>query len=267
MLQTIKAKFITNLVVAILSLIVVLAVAYILAIQNIKNIMISDVSNVAKTLKKGLVFMSETENISYKDKKVQKLILSMRVGKTGYIYVINSKGTLLIHPKEAGESLKNTDYGAYIIAHKEGGVYEYHSVTSGQNKLAAFEYLPMWDAWVVPGVNKADYFDDINGHFIVYFSFLLLGLILLLAILNYFTGRSVLKNAKVLQDVSHDLSKGEGDLTQSLPVQKTKDEFRSISIDINTFLEKMHRSIVSIKGSSHYQSILAKELVNPSSSH
>ena len=262
MFQTIKAKFIINLSVSIIALMVILIVSYGLAISNIKEIMISDVSNVAKTLKKNLVFISENATLSLKDKELNKLILSMSVGKTGYVYIIDSKGKLLIHPKKQGKSLANTDYGAYIISHKEGGVYEYKSSTTGQEKLAAFEYLPMWDAWVVPGVNKADYFDDINQHFIEYFSFLLFGAILILSVLNYFTGRVVLNNAVAIQDVAHDLSYGDGDLTQKLPVGKTKDEFRNISIDINAFLLKMHDAIMHIKSSSHYQSILAKELTN-----
>ena len=262
MFQTIKAKFIINLSVSIIALMVILIVSYGLAISNIKEIMISDVFNVAKTLKKNLVFISENATLSLKDKELNKLILSMSVGKTGYVYIIDSKGKLLIHPKKQGKSLANTDYGAYIISHKEGGVYEYKSSTTGQEKLAAFEYLPMWDAWVVPGVNKADYFDDINQHFIEYFSFLLFGAILILSVLNYFTGRVVLNNAVAIQDVAHDLSYGDGDLTQKLPVGKTKDEFRNISIDINAFLLKMHDAIMHIKSSSHYQSILAKELTN-----
>ncbi|MDF1879673.1 hypothetical protein JHD46_08490, partial [Sulfurimonas sp. SAG-AH-194-C20] len=145
-------------------------------------------------------------------------------------------------------------------SHKKGGTFEYISVTTGQKKFAAFEYIPQWDAYVVPGVNKADYFDEINAHFIQYFSILIGLFTSLLVILNYFTAKTILNNALKIQNVSHDLSKGDGDLTQNLPVSNSKDEFRTISIDINAFLEKMHNSIVSIKSSSHYQSILANEL-------
>ncbi len=262
MFQTIKAKFIINLLVSIFSMLVILVVAYFLAVSNIKAIMVSDVSNVAKSLKKNIVFMEENSGLKYTDKKFKDMIHSTRVGKTGYVYIIDSKGTLLVHPKEEGKSLANTSYGAYIISHKEGGTYEYVSSTTGQAKLAAFEYIPAWDAWVVPGVNKADYFDEINKHFMQYFSFLLFGAIGLLILLNYFTGKTVLNNAQTIQKVSHDLSEGDGDLTQTLPVLKTKDEFQSISKNINAFLEKMHNSIVNIKGSSAYQTLLAKELTS-----
>ena len=262
MFQSIKSKFIINLLVSVISLIIILIVAYFLAVANIKKIMVNDVSNIAKTLKVGIGYISDSSNEVVINDKFKTMLHSMKVGKTGYVYIIKSDGTLLVHPKKEGKNLRNTDYGSYIISHKEGGTYEYHSVTTGQEKLAAFEYIPSMDAWVVPGVNKADYFNDINEHFIVYFSFLLGGAILLLIVLNYFTGRTVLDNAKKIQEVSHDLSAGEGDLTQELPVLEAKDEFRCISIDMNLFLDKMHKTIINIKGSSHYQSILASELLS-----
>jgi len=68
--------------------------------------------------------------------------------------------------------------------------------------------------------------------------------------------------AMSIQQVTHDLSEGDGDLLQKLPVTKAKDEFRAISIDINAFLQKMESSIVNIKGSSIYQSKLANELTS-----
>ncbi|MDF1883507.1 Cache 3/Cache 2 fusion domain-containing protein [Sulfurimonas sp. SAG-AH-194-C21] len=262
MFQTIKAKFIINLSVSIIALIITLVVSYFLAVSNIKTIMVNDVSTVAKTLDSVIKYISLNNKDAYKEEAFRNIIHKMKVGKTGYVYVIASDGTLLIHPKKEGKNLKNTDYGAYITSHKQGGTFEYVSVTTGQEKFAAFEYIPLWDAYVVPGVNKADYFDDVNEHFIQYFSILIFIFTALLILLNYFTGKTVLDNARVIQKVSHSLGKGDGDLTQSLPIPKAKDEFRSISIDINTFLDKMHGVIVNIKSSSHYQSILANELTS-----
>ncbi len=262
MFQTIKAKFIINLCVSILSLIIILIVSYFLAVSSIKKIMLNDVSTVAKTLAGIVEFIASNHKDGYEEKSFKEVIHKMKVGKTGYVYLIKSDGTLLIHPKKERKNLKNTDYGAYITSHKKGGTFEYISVTTGQEKLVAFEYIPIWDAYIVPGVNKADYFDDINANFIQYFSILIFIFTSLLLILNYFTGKTVLDNARIIQKVSYRLGSGDGDLTQSIPILKTKDEFRNISININAFLEKMHSSIVSIKSNSHYQSILANELTN-----
>ena len=222
--------------------------------------MITDVSIVAKTVGNALNYIAKKNNKGYEDEEFKAFIGAMKVGKSGYVYLISSDGTLLVHPKKEGKNLSGTDYGNYIISHKEGGVYSYTSSTSGQEKFSAFRYIPEWDAWVVPGVNKADYFDDVNTHFLEYFSGLLFFFVSLLMLINYFTGAVILKNAQSLKDVAHDLSVGEGDLQIKLPVLKTKDVFRSISMDMNAFLEKMHTTIVNIKSSSHYQTLLAVEL-------
>ncbi|QSZ41647.1 hypothetical protein GJV85_05845 [Sulfurimonas aquatica] len=262
MFQTIKAKFIINLILSIVSLLVILVVSYFIAISNIKSIMISDVSTVAQTLSNGIKYVSKYNKNAYKEKEFKDTIKNMKVGKSGYIYLISSDGTLLIHPKKEGKNLKNTSYGEYITSHKEGGTYSYTSKTTGQDKFAAFEYIPAWDAWIVPGVNKADYFDEVNKHFILYFSYLMIGCIGILTFFNYMTAKTVLKNASIIKSVAIDLSQGEGDLQKELPVPQTKDEFRAISIGINGFLIKMHNAIVNIKTSSHYQIILANELIS-----
>ncbi|CAI6150307.1 MAG: hypothetical protein SPLUMA1_SPLUMAMAG1_01042 [uncultured Sulfurimonas sp.] len=224
--------------------------------------MVNDVSTAAKTLGGIVEFNASYHKDGYEEKSFKEVIHKMKVGKTGYVYLIKSDGTLLIHPKKERKNLKNTDYGTYITSHKKGGTFEYITVTTGQEKLAAFEYIPIWDAYIVLGVDKADYFDDINANFIQYFSVLIFIFTSLLLILNYFTGKTVLNNARIIQKVSYRLGSGDGDLTQSISILTTKDEFRNISINMNAFLEKIHGSIVSIKSNSHYQSILANELTN-----
>ena len=260
MFQTIKSKFILNLLVAVVSLVITLVLAYSLAVSNIKKIMINDVSTISKIIANGMIYLSKNDKEAYKKEAYKKLIHDMKVGISGYVYLIAEDGTLLIHPKKEGKNLKNTSYGAYITSHKEGGTYEYISSTTGQEKLAAFTYIPLWNAWIVPGVNKADYFDDINSEFLKYFTFLFILQIVLLGVLNFLTGKTVLTNASVIKDVVHDLSEGEGNLLTELPILKSKDEFREISIDINAFLKKMELVIVSIKSSSIYQNNLANTL-------
>ena len=262
MFETIKSKFVVNLFVAILSLFITLFLAYSLAISSIKEIMTAEIEAVSELIASSVKLVASKDKLGYKDAAFKKSIHDMHVGKSGYVYIIAQDGELLVHPSKEGKNLKNTDYGAYITSHKKSGIYEYHSSTTGQEKIAGFTYIPDWNAWVVPGVNKADYFDEINSQFIKYFSFLLFGFISLLVLLNFFTGRTVLRNAIIIQDVAHDLSEGEGDLQKELPVPDSKDEFRRISIDINAFLKKMERTIVSIKSSSIYQSSLANALTS-----
>ena len=85
MFQTIKSKFILNFSISILSLIIILIVSYFIAISNIKSIMITDVSIVAKTVGNALNYIAKKNNKGYEDEEFKAFIRAMKVGKSGYV--------------------------------------------------------------------------------------------------------------------------------------------------------------------------------------
>jgi len=259
---TIKMKFILNLIFSAIALIGVVITAYFIAFASIKSIMVSDITSVATSLEKSLKYIASKDKLAYQDEALKRKLKDIKVGKSGYVYLIAEDGTLLIHPKKEGKNLKSTSYGAYITSHKQNGTYEYHSSTSGQDKIAAFAYIPEWNAWVVPGVNKADYYDELQDSFLFYFSIILLVAIAILTLINYFTGNSILSKIITIQDVAHDLSSGDGDLKRRLPTntQKKRDELDELSYYVNSFIHKIEETIMEVKSSSNYQTSLSTSL-------
>ena len=264
MQTTIKMKFILNLIFSAIALIGVVVTAYFIAFSSIKNIMVNDITTVAKSLEGTLNYIASKDKKGYEDQALKDRLHNIKVGKSGYVYLIAEDGTLLVHPKKEGKSLKSTSYGAYITSHKESGTYEYHSSTSGQDKIAAFSYIPEWNAWIVPGVNKADYYDELQDSFLFYFSIILLISISILTIINYLTGNSILSKIITIQDVAHDLSSGDGDLKRRLPTNDDgkKDEIDELSSYINSFIDKIEETIMEVKSSSNYQTSLSSSLSN-----
>jgi len=259
---TIKLKFILNLIFSAIALIGVVVTAYFIAFSSIKNIMVSDITTVAKSLEGTLNYIASKNKEGYKDKALKDRLHHIKIGKSGYVYLIAEDGTLLIHPKKEGKSLKNTTYGSYITSHKDNGTYEYHSSTSGQDKIAAFAYIKEWNAWIVPGVNKADYYDELQSSFLFYFSIILLVAIAILTLINYFTGNSILTKIITIQDVAYDLSSGDGDLKRRLPTntKHKKDELDELSSYVNSFIHKIEETIMEVKSSSNYQTSLSTSL-------
>ncbi len=245
--KTIKQKFILNLFAAIVAITVSVIVAYFIAVSSIKNIMKSDLASVAMSLEKTLDYISKNNPNALKDKNFLDEMHHIKVGKSGYIYLINSKGLLLIHPKEEGKSLAGKSYADYIRTHKDGGFHEYVSSTTGQHKIAAFRYIPAWDAFIVPGVNKADYFEEMKAQFFKWF--LILGSILtaILVAINYFSGKSILKPIEELDKVSIDLAHGDGDLTKRLPISNPHDEIGIASKNLNIFIDMIQNTINDTK--------------------
>lgn len=259
MFTTIKLKFISNLIFSSIALVVVVVTAYYISFSTIRDIMIGDISTVAKSLEKSLTYIASKDKMAFKDEALKKQLNDIKVGKSGYVYLIHEDGTLLVHPKKEGKNLINTDYAKHITSHKKNGIYEYHSTTTGQDKIAAYAYIKDWNAWIVPGVNKADYYDTLQSSFIFYFTIILLISISASTLISYLTGNSILSKILNIQNVAHDLSEGDGDLKRRLPAT-SKDELDELSSYINNFINKIENTIMEVKSSSHYQTSLSTSL-------
>ncbi|MDD5211017.1 MAG: methyl-accepting chemotaxis protein [Sulfuricurvum sp.] len=247
--NTIKSKFIFNLAAAVGAVLVSVIVAYFIATSSIKDIMTNDLITVADALEKNVNYIAKIEPNAYKEEDFKNGIKSIKIGASGYVYFINADGIMTIHPKpeDEGKNKSGHDYIDHIRADKAGGIYEYVSATTGQDKIAAYRYIKAWDMWVIPGINKADYFDALKASFFKWFLFLGTILATLLISINYLSGRSILGPIEDLDHVSADLAHGNGDLTKRLPILNKDDEIGIVSGYVNTFIEKIQVTINDTK--------------------
>ena len=134
---------------------------------------------------------AEKEPLAYKDEEFKKAIKSIKIGKTGYVYLIDKEGKLIIHPNKEGVSLINEEFIQKIVSDKKGGLISYYAETTNQNKIVAYRYIPKWDMWVVPGINKGDYLDDVHKDFLYYIVLLGVILIILQIVISLNINRSI----------------------------------------------------------------------------
>ncbi|MDD5717624.1 MAG: methyl-accepting chemotaxis protein [Sulfuricurvum sp.] len=245
--NTIKSKFIVNLIAAVGAILVSVIVAYFIAVGAIKEIMTSDLNTVADALEKNIEYIAQINPKAYEDEAFKEDIKSIKIGKSGYVYFINPEGVMTIHPKDEGKNKAGHDYIDHIRNDKAGGVYEYVSATTGQDKIAAYRYIKEWDMWVIPGINKADYFEELRASFFKWFLFLGSVLTALLIAINYFSGTSILRPIEELDTVSSDLAHGNGDLTKRLPIMNKSDEIGIASNYLNSFIDKIQSTINDTK--------------------
>ncbi|KIM11146.1 MAG: hypothetical protein KU37_05715 [Sulfuricurvum sp. PC08-66] len=258
--QTIKAKFLLNLGAAVVAIASSVIVAYFIGVKDIKTIMQNDLTSVAKSLESTLTYIAQNDPDGYKNPAFKEKIYATKIGQSGYVYLIDAAGTMVVHHKSEGKNYAGEDYIDYIRAHKEGGIYEYVSATTGQEKIAAFAYIKEWGLWVIPGVNKADYFENIQKTFLVYFSIIGVVLLALLIAINYMTGTSILHPIAELDEVCQDLAQGEGDITKRLPISNPNDEIGIASDFMNRFIDKIQTTINDTKNSAHATMQLSTQL-------
>ncbi|WP_353661642.1 methyl-accepting chemotaxis protein [Hydrogenimonas sp. SS33] len=248
LLKTIRAKFIANLVFSVIAIFVSVIVAYFLAVKDVTTIMKTDLASVADALYEESMYIAEKEPEGWKDPLFRKHLHNIKIGRSGYVYMMDEKGTFVVHPRKEGKNFAGHGYVDHIRRDKKGGFYEYVSAATGQHKIVAYRYIAPWGLWIIPGVNKADYYDSMQKSFILWFSILGIVMVVLLTLLNYVTGMSILGPVQELDEVAKDLAEGEGDLTKRLPI-RSDDEIGIASRFVNQFIDKIQKLVARAKAS------------------
>ncbi len=172
----------------------------------------------------------------------RKSLKEVKVGSTGYMYVINSIGDVLIHPSLEGKNLSKYDFAQKIMKNKEGvQIYSWE----GREKISAYTYNKELDWILVSGSYLSDFLGPvvkirlmIIGCLVV---FVILGIMLALPIASSITsplnkGMSVLKKME------------DKDLTERLKMDR-KDEIGVMTRAMDSFSDKLSSAFGHIRGS------------------
>lgn len=92
------------------------------------------------------------------------ILLTEKIGKTGYVFGMNGQGILTIHPKSEGKNLAGNDHIDRMRQEKNGYI-EYHSVTAKRDKAVYYSYFEPLDMIIAPGVfiDELEYLYDLQG--------------------------------------------------------------------------------------------------------
>ncbi|MCK4301175.1 MAG: Cache 3/Cache 2 fusion domain-containing protein, partial [candidate division Zixibacteria bacterium] len=89
------------------------------------------------------------------------------VGQTGFIFVVDPEGNLLIHKKAEGENWGNKPHIREILERKNGTL-RYLSPKTNTYKLAAFRYLEEWNWIIVAGAFEDEFLAKPRSEIIKY---------------------------------------------------------------------------------------------------
>ena len=205
----------------------------------------------------GLTLIGEENSLSRykpllnKDKKVigaigvgntllndylEQTLSNIKIGKTGYVYIIDSNGNMILHPDEKGKNVSQYDYTKKIISSKNGLIEYTHK---GVHKLAYFMYFKSWDWYIV---TTANYDDLASSSRSILYTTLLSGLLMILlgSIIAVFMANNLVKPINKLK--SYMEKAGSGDLTVRSDI-KNKDEIGVLSDSFNNMLTENRQLI------------------------
>jgi len=154
---------------------------------------------------------------------LQEQISNKKIGEKGYMYILNSKGVLLLHPSLKGQDMSSEAFVQTILAEKTG--YMEYS-WQGAHKLAAYNYFEPLDWIIVASGDMSDFsgaLDAIRNTIII---IVILGIIGGTAVALLF-GRSISRRMDELVQMAHGVRRG--DLSVQIAQSGSKDEISILS--------------------------------------
>ena len=186
-------------------------------------------------------------------KSVADTIRSIHVGKTGYPYVMNPQGTLLVHPAQEGKNIYDevdSDGVAFIqeicrsaVGLKEGEMgeirYPWMNPELGdvrpQMKMLKYVYFEPWDWVIAAGSYESEIFKVARRtrHMVIV---ILAATLILLLVQDVFLGQALTRPIHALNTVTQRMA--EGDIQQLVPSRR-KDEIGDLARSFNRMAEKL----------------------------
>ena len=163
-------------------------------------------------------------------------IKGIEVGKTGYVYVINSKGVLKIHPAKEGiniidsrdssgiEYIRTMIHDAVTLSEGKVGTIRYPWINqelgekTSRQKMIKYTYFQPWDWIIAAGTYEDEIYQSLHEteRFII---FLTIGSISMVLLLTIIFGRLLARPVLELTQVTTKMA--DGDLSQRVKVVTT----------------------------------------------
>ncbi|MDR3594413.1 Cache 3/Cache 2 fusion domain-containing protein [Clostridium sp.] len=87
---------------------------------------------------------------------LEETLSNIRLGETGYAYVIDTEGNVIIHPSDEGKNVSDYDFVQKMYS-SYNGIIEY--TYNGVKKVAYYQYFEPWHWYIVTTAN----YDELNS--------------------------------------------------------------------------------------------------------
>ncbi len=174
---------------------------------------------------------------------------------TGYPYLVDKDGVLLVHPDSEGDNIASTDFFQTMIADTVGEGYFVYS-WKGRNKFQFFKHLEEFNNYVAITAYEDDVFATANEirNSIVITSVVI---ILILIIMVSWIARSISKGLGKAVFIAENISKG--NLKVNIDINQ-KDEIGQLAIALNSMADKLRGIVYDIRSGANNISSASNQL-------
>ncbi|QAR34151.1 methyl-accepting chemotaxis protein [Geovibrio thiophilus] len=198
-------------------------------------------------------------------KDFRDFILSVKIGDTGYGYVLDSAGTLMVHPAMEGKNLmesKDSDGRLFIkeiVSNKTGKIiypWKNPGEDNAREKIVIYKYIPEVD-WIIAA---GSYIEELEAPLIRMRNIILIESPVILAlfiITSYFAASTITKPLLGFVAVFREIAGG--DLTKKILV-KSGDEIGIVAREFNIFVDNIRETMLSVKDATNTVASATNEL-------
>lgn len=174
---------------------------------------------------------------------------------SGYPFLIDSKGTFIIHPEKEGENVKNADFFKKIIeSNSDLGKVEY--LWEGDDKMLCFNYVESIDSYVAVSIYEKELMAIVNTIRNAIFIAIVLGLGLFLLIITLIAKSITLKLKEAVEFTDKIAN---GDLNITLDIDQ-KDEIGQLAKSLNIMILHLKEIVTNIKNGSDNIAAASQEM-------
>ena len=214
------------------------------------------VITIAKKLKDPDGKITGVIGIDYYIAKMLDLFKNYKLAKTGYVFVINNKGNILIDKdvNNIGKDLGKFSYIQTIIRNKNGFI-SYNE--NNRNFFASYHKMKS-TGWIVVSVVPKNEVYEAPMNLLKMMILISLIIIVVAIIIGLIMAKVAI--TKNLSDITDKIEKfGEGDLTLQLDID-SKDEIGRIAKSLTTAMDNVRNAIHTIKDTSSKLTLSSEEL-------
>ncbi|GFO57882.1 methyl-accepting chemotaxis protein [Geomonas silvestris] len=193
-----------------------------------------------------------------------KRVMDIKLGKSGYAFVVDAKGKILIHPQQEHVLKKNlADLSPDLkemtekFAARPDAVAQYD--LNGKTQILSYAKIPTTGWYLCATTDKADVFAPVSKQLAALLTIGLSFLGIGAAIVVVFIGR-LLKPLGFFCERVADIAQGDGDLSRRIDVGERKDEIGVLANELNHFVQYIRDIVVQISGVSTTLSSDAEKL-------
>ena len=198
-------------------------------------------------------------------KDFRDYILSVKIGDTGYGFVLDSEGTLMVHPALEGKNLiesRDSDGRLFIkemVTNKNGKIiypWKNPNETSARDKIVIYKHIPEVN-WIIAA---GSYIEELEAPLIRMRNIILIETPIILAlfiITSYIAASTITRPLLGFVTVFREIAGG--DLTKKIAV-KSGDEIGTVAREFNIFVDNIRETMLSVKDATDTVASATNEL-------